>query len=81
MENEVQADVIEEITEDEKQAKKCEMLQLLAQNDYMARKVVFEVARVIKELHPDIDMPEYEKYKDKEAQAQEFREIIDSLGV
>lgn len=69
------------MTEDEKQAKKCEYLQLLAQNDYMARKVAFEVAEKLKELHPDLDMPEYEKYKNAEEKAKEFRKELDELGV
>lgn len=67
------------MTEDEKQAKMCEMYQLLAQNDYIARKVAFEVAEVIKKLFPDVNMPEYTKYKDKEEQAREFRKTIDEL--
>lgn len=67
------------MTEDEKQAKMCEMYQLLAQNDYIARKVAFEVAEKLKELYPDLDMPLYEKYKETEEKAKEFRAIIDSL--
>lgn len=67
------------MTEGEKQAKMCEMYQLLAQNDYIARKVAFEVAEKLKELYPDLDMPLYEKYKETEEKAKEFRAIIDSL--
>lgn len=68
-----------ETEERAKQSKILEMQMLLSQNDYMARKVAFEVAETIKKLFPDVSMPEYEKYKEREAQAKEFRKVVDEL--
>lgn len=70
-----------EMTLEEKQSKYCEMMQLLTQNDYMARKVVFELAEKFKEAHPDIELPEYEKYKETEEKAKEFRKTIEDLNL
>ena len=53
--------------------------QELQQYDYAARKVVFELAAKLKELHPNVDFPIYEKYKDIEANAEERRAEIREL--
>lgn len=53
--------------------------QELQQYDYAARKVVFELAAKLKELHPDVDLPVYEKYKNIEATAEERRNEIREL--
>lgn len=68
------------MTEEQKMSKKIEMLQLLSQNDYAARKIVFELAEKFKELYPEIDLPEYEKYKNMEEKAKEFRKVLDDLS-
>lgn len=52
---------------------------ILEQHDYAARKVAFECAEKLKELHPDLEMPVYEKYKDMEAEAKQLRLRIDEL--
>lgn len=65
--------------QEEKEAKIAESQILLRQMDYSARKVAFEVAAILKQLHPEIPMPIYEKYKESEAKAQEWRKIIDEL--
>lgn len=54
---------------------------LIAQNDYIARKVAFEVAKIVKELHPEIDMPELDKYISLETKAQEMRDRIGELEI
>lgn len=41
--------------------------------------MVFELATKLKELHPDIDLPVYEKYKSIEATAEERRNEIREL--
>jgi len=68
------------MTEEEKQAKKCEYLQLLAQKDYIARKVVFETAEILKKLYPEVKMPEFEKYAEIENEAKEFRKFLADLN-
>lgn len=40
---------------------------------------MFEIAAKLKELHPDVDLPVYEKYKDIEANAEERRAEIREL--
>lgn len=52
---------------------------VLQQHDYTARKVAFEVAKKFKELHPDVAMPELDKYLDGEAEAEILRARIDEL--
>ena len=63
----------------EQQSKYVEMMQLLTMNDYIARKVVFELAENFKKLFPDTPTPEYDKYKDVEEKAKEFRKIIEDI--
>lgn len=52
---------------------------ILQQHDYTARKVAYEVAEKLKELHPDLSMPVYEKYKDMEEEAKQLRARISEL--
>lgn len=52
---------------------------ILQQHDYTARKVAYEVAEKLKELHPDLSMPVYEKYKDMEEEAKRLRARISEL--
>lgn len=63
----------------EKMAKYNEYNDLLKQMDYTARKVAFEVAKALKTKFPDIKLPNYEKYKEGEAKAEEFRQILNDL--
>lgn len=63
----------------EQQSKYAEMMQLLTMNDYIARKIVFELAENFKKLYPDIPTPEYDKYKGVEEKAKEFRKIIEDI--
>lgn len=52
---------------------------LLEQNDYIARKVVFEIAAVLKKQFSNASMPMYEKYLKIENQANELRAEIETL--
>lgn len=52
---------------------------ILAQHDYCARKVVFELAAKIKEKFPEIELPIYESYLEIEEKAQECRDKINEL--
>lgn len=52
---------------------------VLQQLDYTARKVAFEVAKKFKELHPDVAMPEFDKYIEGEMNAEILRARIDEL--
>lgn len=52
---------------------------VLQQRDYTARKVAFEVAKKFKELHPDVIMPELDKYLQGEAEAETLRARIGEL--
>lgn len=52
---------------------------ILQQHDYIARKVAYEVAEKLKELHPDLSMPVYEKYRDMEEEAKQLRARISEL--
>ena len=58
---------------------KNEKQDLLTQRDYMARKVAFEVAGIIKTQFPNIPMPEYDKYIAAEEEARQFRERINEI--
>lgn len=69
----------EEVLEMERQSKLNEYNQLLQQKDYIGRKVAFEVAEKLKELYPNLSMPEYSKYKALEDKAQIYREEINRL--
>lgn len=53
-----------------------EYKDLLSQKDYMARKVIFELAEKFHEAFPTVALPEYTKYCEIEAQAKEYRTII-----
>lgn len=64
---------------DELLSEKIGLLNLLTQKDYAARKVAFEVASVIKAMHPEANMPEFDKYIAMEEQAQQFRARIDEI--
>jgi hypothetical protein len=52
---------------------------LLEQNDYIGRKVAFEVAALFKAQFPNISMPIYEKYLETESQANTFRSALEEL--
>lgn len=52
---------------------------LLEQNDYIGRKVAFEVAALFKAQFPNVSMPIYEKYLETESQAESFRASIETL--
>jgi len=65
--------------EEQKQAEINACRNLLEQNDYIGRKVAFEVAAKLKELHPDLSTPVYEKYLATEEQANGFRANIEML--
>ena len=77
--NEILDEFEKEREEMRKQGKIIEFTNLLTQNDYVGRKIAFEVAEKLIELFPDISMPEYEKYKNMEAQAKIFRQEINAL--
>lgn len=64
---------------DELIAEKAGLLNLLTQKDYAARKVAFEVAGIIKQMHPEVQMPFFDKYIAMENQAQQFRTRIDEI--
>lgn len=49
---------------------------ILRQNDWIARKVLFELCAKFKEAYPDIELPIYEKYKGVEDQANILRQEI-----
>lgn len=53
--------------------------QELAALDYARCKVAMEVGSKLKELHPDLSMPEYEKYQAREEVAKLRRAEIDEL--
>lgn len=65
--------------QEEKDAKRNALQNLLQQNDYMARKVVFELAEIIRAQFPDVAMPEFEKYLPAEQKAREFRTEMSEL--
>ena len=67
--------------EEQKQAEINAYRNLLEQNDYIGRKVAFEVAALFKAQFPNISMPIYEKYLATETKAEEFRQTIDELGL
>lgn len=69
----------EELKEQERQGKINEFNQLLSQKDYMGRKVAFEVAEKLKELYPNLSMPNYEKYKNYEELAKTYRNELNKL--
>ena len=67
----------------EKQYKKSELMStiyadknILSQFDWISRKVLFELCAKFKEAHPDIELPNYEKYKDIEKTAEHLRDEI-----
>ena len=51
----------------------------LQEFDYISRKIVFELVRKFIEIHPDVDLPEFYKYKEIETFAEERREEIRTL--
>lgn len=68
-----------QITEKERQEEIAALKNLLQQNDYAARQVAFEVARIIKKVHPEEPMPALEKYIEMENKADQFRARINEL--
>ena len=70
------------LNEDEKQEKIARMngLQnLLEQMDYSGRKVAFEVARLMKHVHPEAETPALDEYLAGENLADEWREEISRI--
>ena len=65
-----------QITEKERQEEIAALKNLLQQNDYAARQVAFEVARIIKKIHPEEPMPVSEKYIEMENKADQIRARI-----
>ena len=63
----------------EKQAEIRALRNLLEQNDYTARKVVFEIAEAFAAQFPNVKLPVFEKYKAREAEANGYRARIDEL--
>ena len=67
------------ITEDEKARLITDAEQGLKNNDYTATKIVYELARKFQEQFPDVSLPIFEQYKDREAQANIYRQTINDL--
>lgn len=70
------------LTEEEmnqKQARINELQNLLEQMDYSGRKVAFEVARLMKQFHPEAETPALDEYTEGEAMADDWREEISRL--
>lgn len=70
------------LNEDERQEKIARMngLQnLLEQMDYSGRKVAFEVARLMKQFHPEAETPALDEYLAGENLADEWREEISRI--
>lgn len=67
------------MNDEEKQSQINAYMNLLKQNDYTARKVAFEVAKLFKAQFPDVEMPIFDKYLESENKADEFRANIDAL--
>ena len=67
------------MNEEQKQAEINAYRNLLEQNDYIGRKVAFEVAALFKAQFPNIPMPIYDKYFSMETKAEEFRQAIDEI--
>lgn len=44
--------------------------------DYTAVKIVYELAKAFKAQFPNVQLPDFEKYKDRETEAIEKRRII-----
>lgn len=72
-------DTEKKMTEKDRQEEINALRNLLTQNDYTARKIAFETARIIKKLHPDEPMPSLDKYLEMENRADEFRARINEL--
>ena len=64
---------------EEKQAEINGLMNLLAQGDYKARKLIAELCAIIREQFPNAEMPVYEKYLEAETKAQQFRDRINEL--
>lgn len=70
-----------EMTEDDIMRDILALKGLIARYDYAGRKVAFETAKIVKQLHPEISMPEFDKYLPFEEKAQEMRDRIDELEI
>jgi len=66
--------------EEQKQAEINAYRNLLEQNDYIGRKVAFEVAALFKAQFPNVSTPVYEKYLASEEQANNFRANMETLS-
>lgn len=67
------------MTRDEIQNKINQNMNVLGQRDYSARIVAFETARLLKQLHPELEMPALGKYLVNEAAAEVCRAEIRQL--
>ena len=67
------------MTKDEIQDKINQDLNILEQHDYTARPVAFEVARLFKAQHPEIETPVLDKYLEIENEADALRAEIREL--
>lgn len=63
-------------TEEEKIKAVTEARMWLEENDYTAVKIVYQLAAKFLQQFPSASLTEYEKYKDREAIANEKRAII-----
>lgn len=52
---------------------------LLSQKDYITRKCIDEIYRMLGVIAPDIATPVYDEYRDVETKAQQFRDRINEL--
>ena len=52
---------------------------LLSQKDYITRKCIDEIYRMLGVIAPNIATPVYDEYRDVETKAQQFRDRINEL--
>lgn len=64
---------------EEKQMEINGLNDLLSQKDYITRKCIDEIYRMLGVIAPDIATPVYDEYRDVEIKAQQFRDRINVL--
>lgn len=64
---------------EEKQGEINGLQDLLSQKDYITRKCIDEIYRMLGVIAPNIATPVYDEYRDVETQAQGFRDRINVL--
>lgn len=67
------------MTKEEIQNKINQNLNILQQHDYSARPVAFEVAKLFKAAHPEVETPALDKYIENEIEADKLRAEISEL--